>query len=227
MEQSKHSEDEIIKLGKKLIRELNLEYSVNTLARWMSHYLAELIHNIDEAQSAEEKKILKRECCDLILQLWSQKENLPIRKPLDDLGPVIEILQVLKEKKEDSILPRWLGRHNKLARENQWASFIDLVKNNSEEIFNKVIQMNLHKDILCKDEEWMKENKAFLSKEQIKFLELIDVLHKNDLNKGVVDLNNFELSDNNTEKIKFMFDELEKLLDEQKEKLMKIKKSYK
>ena len=228
MEQSKHSEDEIIKLGKKLVKELDLQSSVNTLARWMSHYLAELIHNIDVAESAEEKKILKRECCDEILKLWSQKENLPISKPLDDLRPVIEILQVLKEKKQDSILPRWLGRQTKLPRDNQWASFVDLVKNNSEEIFNKVVQMNLHKDILNKDEEWMKENKTFLSDQQIKFLEIIDVLHKYEIrNGGLVDLNNFELSNNNAEKINFMFDELEKLLDDQKEELMKVKKSYK
>lgn len=225
MEQSKHSEDEIIKLGKKLVKELDLEYSVNTLARWMSHYIAELIHNIDKAESEEEKKILQRECCDMILKIWSQKENLPITKPLDDLKPIIEILQVLIEEKEESILPRWLGRYNKLPRENEWASFVDLVKNNSEEIFNKVVQMNLHKDILCKDEEWMKDNKEFLTEEQIRFLEIIDVLNKNDLTRGVIDLNNFELSDNNAEKIKFMFDELEKLLEEQKQELMKIKKS--
>ena len=53
MEQSKHSEDEIIKLGKKLVKELDLEYSVNTLARWMSHYLAELLHNIDNEKTNE------------------------------------------------------------------------------------------------------------------------------------------------------------------------------
>lgn len=226
MEQSKHSEEEIIKLGKKLVKELDLEYSVNTLARWMSHYLAELIENIDKAESNKEKKLLQQECCDVILKVWSQKENLPTRMPLDDLKPVIEILQVLKEEKESGILPRWLGRRWKLPHKNQWASFADLVKNNSEEIFDKVVQMNLHKDILCKDEKWMKDNKEFLSKEEISFLELIDVLSKNDLKSGVVDFNNFELSDDNSQRVKFMFDELENLIDEQKNELLKIKESY-
>lgn len=226
MEQSKHSEEEIIKLGKKLVKELDLEYSVNTLARWMSHYLAELIENIDKAESNKEKKLLQQECCDVILKVWSQKENLPIRMPLDDLKPVIEILQVLKEEKESGILPRWLGRRWKLPHNNQWASFADLVKNNSEEIFDKVVQMNLHKDILCKDEKWMKDNKEFLSKEEISFLELIDVLSKNDLKSSVVDFNNFELSDDNSQRVKFMFDELENLIDEQKNELLKIKESY-
>lgn len=226
MEQSKHSEEEIIKLGKKLVKELDLQYSVNTLARWMSHYIAELIHNIDIAKTKEEKKILQQECCDQILKLWSQNDNLPITKPLDDLKPVIEILQVLKEKDEDNVFPRWIGRHNNLPRENQWAHLVDLVKNNSEEAYNRIIQMNLHKDILCKDKEWMKENKAFLSDDQIHFLELIDIFTDNNFNGGSIDLDHSELSDDNSKRIEYMFDELEKLLDEQKKELLKIKKTY-
>lgn len=226
MEQSKRSEDEILKLGKKLVKELDLEYSVNTLARWMSHYLAELMQNIDNAKTNEEKKQLQKECCDIILKLWSQKENLPIRKPLDDLKPVIEILEVLQKEKEESILPRWLGKYNRLSKENKWASFADMVKNNSEEIFNKVIQINLHKDILSKDEEWMKENKEFLTKDQIQFLELIDVFTDFKSNSGSIDLNSIEISNDNKKRIDYMFDEFERLLDEQKQELLKIKMSY-
>jgi hypothetical protein len=226
MEQSKHSEEQIIKLGKKLIKELDLQYSVNTLARWMSHYIAELIHNIDTAKSKEEKKLMQQECCDEILKIWSQKENLPITKPLDDLKPVIEILQVFKENNEDNVLPRWIGRHNKFPRENQWAHLVDLIKNNSEETYNRIIQMNLHKDILCKDKEWMKENKAFLTDDQIHFLELIDIFTDNNFNSGSIDLNYSELSDDNAKRIEYMFDKVEKLIDEQKKELLKIKETY-
>jgi hypothetical protein len=48
------------KLGEKLIKELNLEYSSNTLARWMSHYIAELISGINAAESESEKTINDR-----------------------------------------------------------------------------------------------------------------------------------------------------------------------
>jgi hypothetical protein len=101
-----------------------------------------------------------------------------------------------------------------------------LVKNNSEKIFNKVVQMNLHKDLLSKDKEWLKENKSFLSRDEINFLELIDVMSNNDFNTGLIDLNNFEMTDDNSQRIKFMFDELENLIDEQKKELLKIKKNY-
>lgn len=65
MEQSKHSEEEILKLGRKLIKELELVYTVNTLARWLSHYLAELMVNIDNCESEEEKTELQKECCNV------------------------------------------------------------------------------------------------------------------------------------------------------------------
>ena len=84
-----------------------------------------------------------------------------------------------------------------MPRHNEWASFVDLVKNNPEIIFNKVAQMNMHKDILLKDEEWMKENKEFLTEQEIDFLSVVDVMSKFYQSLGVVDLNNFEVSNNN------------------------------
>lgn len=220
MAQYKHSEEEILKLGKKLVKELDLEYSTNTLARWLAYYLAELIESIDKAGTEQEKKSLKKECCEMILKVWSQKENLPIRKPLDDLQPVIEILQVLNEKKEVSILPHWI-EYNSFHRESEWAYFVDIVKNNSEKIFNIVVQFNLHKDILNKDEEWMIENKSFLSAEQINFFEFIDIAMKF---SNVIDLKDYKLSANNKERIVSIFDDLENLINEQKNELLKIRK---
>ncbi|MCS4304840.1 hypothetical protein [Chryseobacterium sp. BIGb0232] len=39
---------------------------------------------------------------------------------------------------------------------------------------------------------------------------------------GAIDLNNFELSDDNIPRIEFMFNELENLINEQKKELLKI-----
>lgn len=225
MEQSKHSEESIIKLGEKLIKELNLEYSSNTLARWMSHYIAELISGINAAESESEKKQLMTECCDVILKLWSNRDDLPIKQPLEDLKPVLEILKILQEDKEPIIIPRWL-EYNAMPRDNEWTQFVDLVKNNSEKIFSKVVQINLYKDILLKDQEWMKENKEFLTREQISFLEMLEVFSDFDKNMGVVDLNNFKMSDDNISRVDHMFKDLEDLLEAQKNELARIKENF-
>ncbi len=225
MEQLEHSEEEIIKLGKKIIKELNLEYSTDTLARWMSHYLAELIVNIDKAVCDIEKKQLQKECCEVILKLWSEKENLPINNPIQNLNPVIEILQVLKEEKEDGIFPNWM-EYRTSSRDSKWAGFIDLVKNNSEKLFNKVIQMHLYQYLLNKDEEWMKEHKQFLKSDELDFLQIIDSIarFKNDI--AIIKIAGEELHDDNKLRTEQIFDDLENLIDEQKSYLLDLKNKF-
>ncbi|UBZ13269.1 hypothetical protein LDL77_15470 [Flagellimonas marinaquae] len=67
MEKLKHSEDAILKLGKKIIKELQLEHTGNTLVRWMIHYISELMENADKAPSGKKKEQLRKECCQAIL----------------------------------------------------------------------------------------------------------------------------------------------------------------
>lgn len=224
MAQSKQSEEEIIKLGKRLIQELKLEYTVDTLARWMVHYLAELIQNVEKCKSKEEKKKLQKECCDIILKIWSKKEDLPIRQPLENLKPIIELLKVFK-KDELSYLPNWL-EYRHLPRNNEWAAFIDLVKNNTEKLFLTVVNTNLNKELLAKTSDWFIENKDFLSVEEKDFLQHLEMLTWSNDNSGVYDFNNYEpkiekLSAD--EKNKLIFDEMEELIEQQKQELERLK----
>jgi len=123
------------------------------------------------------------------------------------------------------VVPQWL-ECNTLPRNNEWATFIDTVKNNSEIIFNKVIEVNIYKDILVKDEEWMNNNKAFLNKEEIRFFQIIDALNKTKIENGVSDWNNYEMSDNNKQRVESIFLELESLIEEQRKQLSKIKSKF-
>jgi hypothetical protein len=225
MEQSKHSEENILKLGKKLVKELDLEYSVNTLARWLSHYLAELICNAENEENKQDKKMLQKECCEIILKIWSQKEILPITKPLASLEPLIEILNTLSGEKEEGILPRWI-QHRISPRSSPWATFADMVKSNSEKILSQVLQMNIHEELLAKDKEWMNENLELLTEDQIRFLEFIDILSSHNFTRGAVDLKDFKITDDNEKRIDYMFGEMEKLLDEQKAELSNIRQSF-
>jgi hypothetical protein len=58
MEKLDHSA-EIINLGKKLVTELKLDNSVNTLGRWMAHYLAELMVAVENEKSLIKKRKLQ------------------------------------------------------------------------------------------------------------------------------------------------------------------------
>lgn len=93
-EQSEHSEA-IITLGKKLVTELDLGDSVDTLGRWMAHYVAELVLEAEAATGIDRtaKQIQLR---DAILALWAHRFELPDRKrPFSEFEPILRALASL------------------------------------------------------------------------------------------------------------------------------------
>ena len=227
MGKSKQSEEEILKLGKKLISELELDDSVNTLARWMAHYLAELISSIEACEFEADKNKLQKECCGLILELWQNKDKLPIQKPLENTYEFLEILRVLKkENKSILMMPRWL-EYRSIPREGPWSNFVEKVKNNSEEIFQLAIEVNLHAKLLLKDNEWIKNHKEFLKEDEIELIEHLNSLAKIDFSSGVIDLN-VEASKkelNSEVRLSVVFEEIEKLIEDQRKSLSDLKKA--
>lgn len=103
MGSSTHSQA-TIELGKRLVQELGLEDSNDTLSRWMAHYIAE---RIDEAGSAkgDTKRAAMRECCDAILELWAHRSAFPTsRRPFGDFESLFETLSSLNV---DNRTPRY------------------------------------------------------------------------------------------------------------------------
>jgi hypothetical protein len=76
MESSKITNQEIINLGKALIKELGMEIECNTPARWLVHYIAENIHKSENSQGAE-KDVAEKNCIDAIFKLWHHRSELP------------------------------------------------------------------------------------------------------------------------------------------------------
>jgi len=219
MEQSKHSEEEILKLGKKLIKELELVYTVNTLARWLAHYLAELMSNIDKCESEEEKNNLQRECCDIILEIWGKRERIPIEKPTEKLKPIIDVISLLKKNEHPFIRHRFLDKKNGLKNSNSsWLSFLGKVKNNSERIYRKSLISMISEELLEKDKEWIEEHGSFLSDDEKSVVEYLDSIRE-----ITISIHGEEEKEEK-EKVEKLFNELEEQLDEQKEELLVLKK---
>ncbi len=63
---------DVLTLGARIVRELGLGPSGDTLGCWMAHHLAEVMQ---EAESAEggNKELARERAVDLILKLWSHK----------------------------------------------------------------------------------------------------------------------------------------------------------
>jgi hypothetical protein len=76
-------------LGQKLVAELKLVESPDTLARWMAHYVAELIHVADSAKPDDVSDVRSR-CASAILELWDHRASLPDRtRPYESLESII------------------------------------------------------------------------------------------------------------------------------------------
>jgi hypothetical protein len=86
--------DAIIKLGEKLVEELNSD-RVDTLGRWMAHYIAERIAEVESAP-ASDKGQLKGACAEEILKIWAHRQQLPGRfRPFNDFESALRTLQSL------------------------------------------------------------------------------------------------------------------------------------
>jgi hypothetical protein len=87
--------ERIISLGKALVEELGLEPGVDTLARWMAHYVAEQI-TIAENATGDEKSVAEQRCFETILNLWQHRSSLPTgHRPLESFEPIFRALDQL------------------------------------------------------------------------------------------------------------------------------------
>ena len=87
--------DAILKLGKRIVDELESEQRVDTLSRWMAHSIAELIHDA-EASEAKDQPTRLVACSDAILDLWKHRHELPSgKRPFEDIEPIMRALESL------------------------------------------------------------------------------------------------------------------------------------
>ncbi len=86
-------QEQIINLGNLFVKELHLESESDTLSQWMAHFLAEKILALENSKG-EEKKVVQKECFDLILKLWENRWVLsPRNRPFKHFEPIFALLE--------------------------------------------------------------------------------------------------------------------------------------
>ena len=118
-----------LELGRKLTKELGLEPSVDTLGRWMVHYIAELIQDAEKA-STEERSAKMQTCCDAILKLWAHRHTLSNgKRPFEELEPLIRTLASIDPEYERSRYFDWIRARDDDTEESDetksWLKLID------------------------------------------------------------------------------------------------------
>lgn len=87
--------DSVLKLGEKIVAEFDLDKSSDTLGRWMAHYVAEKIEEVESA-TGQDRAIKLSACADEILKLWAHRSKLPSgKRPFEDLESIFNSLRSL------------------------------------------------------------------------------------------------------------------------------------
>ena len=90
----KHYKD-VLALGKLLVKELDLEKSVNTLGRWMAHHISELIVEAEKTKGSGKADVEDR-CREAVLALWNHINVFPRGdRPIDNIEPLLATIKAL------------------------------------------------------------------------------------------------------------------------------------
>jgi hypothetical protein len=178
MEVLKHSQ-EITELGKKIVKELFTKDNYGLTRNWMSQYIAELMFTVESEKDEKRRHVLQKECQDAILKLWEHRNAIPGEaKPLGNLQDALAIIQALVKDENDPF--HW--RQYKY-EENDWGEFIHAINTAMEDIVHISICASISDDLFKKEKEWL-AHLEFLSPEERKILEYLDVL-LNKIDSGI------------------------------------------
>jgi hypothetical protein len=87
----------VLELGQHLVRELDMDDSVDTLGRWIAHYIAELINAAEKATSKKGRLTAQKRAVGAILQIWEHRESLPgYAYPLARYDEILSVLDHLR-----------------------------------------------------------------------------------------------------------------------------------
>ena len=83
---------QVISLGKTFVQELGLEPGVDTLSKWMAHYVAEQITTAENA-TGDAKAAAEQRCFETVLELWQHQSSFPNgRRPFKNFEPIFRAL---------------------------------------------------------------------------------------------------------------------------------------
>lgn len=162
--------DQVIKLGKKIIEELNLQHSVDTLSRWLSHYLAELLIELNECPK-DVRKSKEKECVDIILKIWDNRESLGIN-PMKNISTALSILEVITSSNETF----QSYRHRPRIIDDVFAEFAQVADSSVNDIIYLTFVFSVANEKFSKLKAWKDELPETLSSEDKTLINSLDIL---------------------------------------------------
>jgi len=153
-----------------------MDDDVDTLGRWMGHYLAERIAVAEEETDPEEHKRLEDECCKLIMELWRHRATLPDRvRPLAGLADIIRVIADLSTN-----MAPYFGGPLQWGETDlvPWLEFAKKVEREAAEVVRIAIRQALSESALTADAERAEKFREFLSRDETLVIEELLLLQE-------------------------------------------------
>jgi len=114
-------------LGHHLVTELGFSDSCDTLGKWMSHHLAEVMDRAEHEKSQEKREKYQQQAVELIFKIWEHRSSLNGEAyPLARFKGIIDSLSILSP--EANVWERnRLGRYESLAADS-FSMVVDLYR---------------------------------------------------------------------------------------------------
>lgn len=189
-ERSAHS-DAVVALGKRLVSELNLQDSVDTLGRWMAHYIAEVMLEA-EAANGDDRLAKQGRARDAILALWAHRFELPNgKRPFSEFEPILRSLASLDPESESSrYFSKFRGpddESNESKETQEWIELASAIDYSSKILIDYCLS-SAADAALHKSKEWVKLAKEAGIDDSFEFIAIrfikdqSDLMNETDLN---------------------------------------------
>jgi hypothetical protein len=161
----------ILSLGKKIVEELENERPLDTMDRWLAHYISEKMVKADMQSEPVLKAQLEKDCCDLILALWERRFNKSGKfSPLFQLEETLEVLDAFVMENYQA----WRPRSEK--PKGEFEVFAEKLNDSFYRIMDALITLSVLPDKFVQARSWHKQMPDLLSADEQKLVEDLNTL---------------------------------------------------
>lgn len=162
----------ILSLGRKLVRELELEHTCETLSKWLAHYLAEQMVVVETTKSQKQRSSAQKKCCELILKIWEQRHTLPYgAKPLGRIEEALKTLVAMQSQQDG--MARFFTSESPPG-DNAWFDFAEKTYETEWRLMRISFLTGLIESDFGTEKQWVDEHGDALSEDERKLIDALD-----------------------------------------------------
>lgn len=165
---SSRSSTEVIDLGNRIVKELELDRSCETLSKWLAHLLAERISAIGRVQDPDQKAELERQAIALTLEIWQQRYSVPTKVRV--FGRLEKAIEFFSSIQDDTTSPVrfWSGFYE----DSPWLKFARGVESFRNETLPLLVLTKVIIDAGCDPIAWEEANSDVLEAAEVEAVTL-------------------------------------------------------